>query len=179
MITCWRGEVPACGTEARPFTHIGRSGRRRARGLFQEGRNWLEHALAHEAARGELRAQLLHLLGVVLYETGELDQAESTLSEGLRVAEHAGVPAARARIRCVLAEIPVLHGGSIRDALPVCEAAAALLEAEGDLDGAAQAWAVGRLDTLLPGRLAGGGTMPRAHDRVCAALREPAAGAAV
>jgi non-specific serine/threonine protein kinase len=111
-----------------------------ARGFFQEGRHWLERALTQHAAQRGLRAELLRLLGVGLYESGELDRAESVLAEGLRVAEEAGLPAAQARIRCVLAEIGVLHGGSIRDALPMWQAAAALLESEGDLDGAAQAW---------------------------------------
>jgi len=108
-----------------------------ARGFFQEGRGWLERALAQDVAQGRLRAELLRLLGVVLYESGELDRAESVLSEGLRIA---GSPAAQARIRCVLAEISVLHGGSTQKALEVCQAAAPMLESEGDLDGAAQAW---------------------------------------
>ena len=111
-----------------------------ARGFFQEGRDWLERALARHTAPDRLRAELLRQLGVVLYESGELDQAEAILSEGLHVAEQAGMPAAQARIRCVLAEIGVLHGGGTRQALQVCQAAAAMLESEGDLAGAAQAW---------------------------------------
>jgi non-specific serine/threonine protein kinase len=56
-----------------------------ARGFLQEGRGWLERALAGEADR-RLRADLLRLLGAMLYETGDLDRAQAALSEGSRIA---------------------------------------------------------------------------------------------
>jgi predicted ATPase/DNA-binding XRE family transcriptional regulator len=119
------------------------------RGLLQEGRAWLKRALGQRPADGSLRAGLLRLLGAVLLEGGDLSQAESTLSEGLEVAVAAGVLAERARIRVELAEIYQVHtlpGGSGAGALEECQAAIAILDAEGDLGGLADAW-------LLVGKL--------------------------
>ena len=119
------------------------------RGLLQEGRDWLKRALGQYPADGPLRPGLLRLLGTVLLEGGDLSQAESVLSEGLEVAEAAGVAAEHARIHVVLSEIYQFHalsGGSSAGALEECKAAIAVLDAEGDLDGLAEAW-------LLIGRL--------------------------
>ena len=89
------------------------------------------------------------MLGTVLLEGGEMSQAESVLSEGLEAAAAAGVPAEQARIHVVLAEIYQFHalsGESSAGALEECQAAIAVLDAEGDLDGLAEAWlAIGRL----------------------------------
>ena len=119
------------------------------RGLLQEGQDWLKRALGQHPADGPLRAGLLRLLGTVLLEGGDLSQAETVLSEGLEVAGAPGVPAEHARIRVVLAEIYQFHalsGGSSAGALEECQAAIAVLDAEGDLDGLAEAWLViGRL----------------------------------
>src|SRR5262245_34691557 len=117
-----------------------------ARGLLAEGRNWLERALALPVADQVLRAGLLRLLGATLFEVGHLDRAESVLSEGSAVAAAANAPAERARIAVLLAEIHNMQGESNADALAECEAAAAALDAEGDLDGLAEAW-------LLAGKL--------------------------
>jgi tetratricopeptide (TPR) repeat protein len=124
-----------------------------ARGFLQEGRGWLERALAGEADR-RLRADLLRLLGAMLYETGDLDRAQAALSEGSRIAAELGPPALHAQIRALLAEIrPETHdlpGGSIHEALAECEAAATMLEADGDLEGAAEAWlSIGKLRFFL------------------------------
>jgi predicted ATPase/class 3 adenylate cyclase len=86
------------------------------------------------------RAGLLRLLGTVLVESGNLEQAEAVLAEGAEVATAAGVPVAHARIRILRAEIRIRQGGSPREALAECEAAAVVLESEGDLDGLAEAW---------------------------------------
>ena len=69
------------------------------RGLLQEGRDWLERALAQHPADQRLRADLLRLLGTVLCEAGELERAEAVLSEGSEVAAAAGAVAVQARIR--------------------------------------------------------------------------------
>ena len=45
-----------------------------------------------------------------------------------------------ARIRILLTEIHVRRGGSEQEALADCQAAAAVLKAEGDLEGLAEAW---------------------------------------
>lgn len=93
------------------------------------------------------RANLLRLLGTVLYEAGDLEQAEAALTEGAEVSAAADLPAVQARIRVHLAEIHTLHGGPDAAALgpdaaalAESEAAAAVLESEGDLEGLAEAW---------------------------------------
>jgi tetratricopeptide (TPR) repeat protein len=118
-------------------------------GLLHEGRAWLERALVEHPFETELRAGLLRLLGMLLWEVGDLNGAEAVLSEGFRTAEVAGVPALQARIRVHLAELHKIHnlpGGDDTGALEECEAAIAVLEAENDLEGLAEAW-------LLIGRL--------------------------
>ena len=88
------------------------------------------------------RAGLLRRLGTALWEAGELDQAEAVLAEGSEVAAVAGLPALQARIRVRLAEVHLMLGGVRAEALAECEAATAILEAEGDLEGLAEAWLV-------------------------------------
>ena len=88
----------------------------------------------------EQRAGLLRLLGTALHEAGELDQAEAVLAEGSRVAAAAGAATLAARIRILLTEIHVSRGGPGDQALAECQAAAAVLEAEDDLEGLAEAW---------------------------------------
>jgi predicted ATPase/class 3 adenylate cyclase len=107
------------------------------RGLLAEGRDWLDRALALRPADQHLRAELLRLLGAVLFEAGELRGAHAVLSEGIQVA--AGAPAAQARIRVLLAEVRRQQGAGNAELLAECEAAAAVLEAEGDLGGLAEA----------------------------------------
>jgi class 3 adenylate cyclase/tetratricopeptide (TPR) repeat protein len=88
----------------------------------------------------EQRAGLLRLLGIALHEAGELDQAEAVLAEGAQVAAAAGAAALAARIRVRLTETRVALGGPDDRALAECQAATAVLEAEGDLEGLAEAW---------------------------------------
>ena len=107
------------------------------RGLLAEGRDWLDRALAVRPADDRLRADLLRLLGAVLLEAGELQRAQAALSEGFQLA--AGAPAVQARIRVLLADVRHLQGAGIAETLAECEAAAAVLEAEGDLAGLAEA----------------------------------------
>jgi tetratricopeptide (TPR) repeat protein len=85
-------------------------------------------------------AGLLRLLGTVVYEAGEPAQAKVMLTEGSEAAATAGLPAVQARMRVSLAEIRVRQDGMADEALAECEAAAAILEAEGDLEGLAEAW---------------------------------------
>ena len=119
------------------------------RGLLQEGRDWLERALGQRPPDGMLRAELLRLLGTVLFETGDLRGADAVLSDGLEVAAAAGALAQQARIRVQLTEIRMRHnlpGSGGGSALEECEAAIAVLDAAGDLQGLAEAW-------LLVGKL--------------------------
>ena len=111
-----------------------------ARGLFQEARGWLERALAVGPADKRLRADLHRLLGAVLYAAGDLERAQATLAQGSQIAAAAGLPSVQARIRVLRAEIQAVQSGIYAEARQACEEAAALLESEDDLDGAAEAW---------------------------------------
>ena len=118
------------------------------RGLLAEGRDWLDRALALRPADDRVRADLLRLLGAVLFEAGELQGAQAVLSDGFQVA--AGAPAVQARIRALLADVRFRQGAGIAEMLAECEAAAAVLEAEGDLYGLADALTyAGRLRGIL------------------------------
>ena len=84
----------------------------------------------------------------MLFEAGELQRAQAVLSEGIQIA--AGAPAVQARIRVLLADVRFRQGAGIAEMLAECEAAAAVLEAEGDLDGLADALtSAGRLRAIL------------------------------
>ena len=125
-----------------------------ARGFWREARDWLERALASGPADQQVLADLLRLLGTVLFEAGDLAQAQAVLSEGCAVAQAAELPAAvQARIRLNLTEIRFLEGGgspSLIQSLTECQAALATLESEGDLEGMAEAWlTIGQLHANL------------------------------
>jgi predicted ATPase/class 3 adenylate cyclase len=112
-----------------------------ARGLLQEGRGWLERALAQCPTEQRLRAGLLRLLGAFLYETGDRERAEAVLREGFEAAAAAGAPALQARIQVLLADIGGLQGADDPEILEAAgEAAAAVLDSEADLAGLAEAW---------------------------------------
>jgi predicted ATPase/DNA-binding SARP family transcriptional activator len=130
----------AAGDEAGPRLARALGGFWLARGLFQEGQGWLERALAASPADQQLRADLLRLLGAVLYAAGDLERAQAALSQGWEVAAEAGLPSVQARIRVLRAEIGVTESGHFAEAIQACQEAAALLEADGDLEGAADAW---------------------------------------
>ena len=68
------------------------------------------------------------------------ERAEVTLSEGRQVAEAAGLQAVQARIQVQLSESRSMLGRTDPLALGECEGAAAVLSAEGDLDGLAEVW---------------------------------------
>jgi predicted ATPase/DNA-binding SARP family transcriptional activator len=127
------------------------------RGLLQEGRDWLDRATAQRPADPRLRADLLRLLGAVLFEGGDLYGADAVLAEGAEIAAAGGAPAVRARIRVLLADIRNLRGLGNAEALAECEAAVAVLESEDDLDGLAEALTLaGRLRFWL-------GDIPASH----------------
>ena len=101
------------------LAHSGQTGPRLARalggfwlgrGLLQEGRDWLDRSVAQRPTDQRLRADLLRLLGAVLFEAGDLDRADTVLSAGSQVAAAAGAPAVQARIRVLRADIRNLQG---------------------------------------------------------------------
>jgi class 3 adenylate cyclase len=111
----------------------------------------------------EQRAGLLRLLGTVLFEAGDASEAETVLAEGAQVAAAADLPALRARIRVLLAGIQDQQGRSFADTLAECEACIAILEAERDLEGLAEAWRLaGTLRYWLADSLAAGEALERA-----------------
>jgi predicted ATPase/DNA-binding SARP family transcriptional activator len=116
------------------------------RGLFSEARGWLERSLAARLADRRLRADLLRLLGAVLFAAGDLERAQPILAQGAEAAAAAALPALHARIRILQADIHAEQSGIYTEALDACAAAAALLESEGDLEGLAEVW-------LLVGKL--------------------------
>ena len=113
-----------------------------ARGFLQEAQGWLERALAQCPADGEARADLLRLLGAVLQQAADLERAEAIVCEASRVAAAAGPPVLQARIRVLLSDIRFKLGPVAAGALEECQAAAAVLESEGDLEGLTEAWLV-------------------------------------
>jgi tetratricopeptide (TPR) repeat protein len=141
-----------------------------ARGLFEEGQGWLERALATDPADPGLRADLHRLLGAVLYAVGDLERAQATLTQGLQIAAaDPRLSSVQARIRVMRADIQVTQDGNFVRAMEVCEAAAAVLESEGDLEGLAEALvSVGRL------RFFGGDTRAaeQAFQRAAASARQ-------
>jgi predicted ATPase/DNA-binding SARP family transcriptional activator len=110
------------------------------RGLLLEARAWLERALARSVADEPLRAELLRLLGTVLFESGELAQSKAVLADSLQVAAAAGLAAVQARIRVRLIEVHGPEEGNVAGKLAECAAATKILDAEGDLEGLAEAW---------------------------------------
>ena len=88
---------------------------------------------------------------------GDLDRADTVLSEGSQVAAAAGLQAVQARIRVLLHLVQSQLGQPDAEALTDCQAAAATLESEGDLAGLAEAlvtigiWRGGILGDTLAG----------------------------
>ena len=132
------------GDEAGPRLARALGGFWLARGFSREARDGLERALASGPADEQVRADLLRLLGTVLFEAGDLAQAQAVLSEGCAVAQAAGLSAAvQARIRLNLTEIRIPEGGgspSPTETLAECQTALATLQSQGDLEGMAEAW---------------------------------------
>jgi len=159
----------AVGDQAGPRLARALGGFWLARGLLQEARGWLERALAANPADQRLRADLHRLLGAVLHAVGDLERAQAILAEGSQIAAAAGLSSVQARIRVMRADIQVTQDGNFARAMEVCEAAAAVLESEGDLEGLAEALvSVGRL------RFFGGDTRAaeQAFQRAAASARQ-------
>jgi predicted ATPase len=152
------------GSQAGPRLARALGGSWLGRGLFQEAQGWLERALAADPSDSRLVAELHRLLGAVLYAAGDLERAQATLAQGWQAAAAAGLAAVQARIRVLQAEIQSTQGGILADALQACQAAAKVLESEGDLEGMAEAWlSVGKLSYFLGDPLAPE-TLERATD---------------
>ena len=136
-----------------------------ARGLFAEARGWLERALAADPADPQLRADLHRLLGTVQFGASDVEQARAALAKGLQAAAAAGLQVAEARIRVLQADIQAQQSGDYAESLQACEAAAAVLESAGDLDGLAEALLVtGRIRFWAADTVAAEQALQRAAD---------------
>jgi tetratricopeptide (TPR) repeat protein len=114
-------------------------------------------------------AGLLLLLAKVLDESGDLERAETVLGEASQAAAAAGLPVTAARVRVLLAQFSAEQGGSLEEAWQECEAATAILAADGDLAGLADAWVLaGMLRYWLGAVLA----CPEALERAAAYARQ-------
>ena len=131
----------AAGEEIAPALALASSRFWYAREHDEEARRWLERALETHPQRDSLRAELLGLLGSLLYEVGDLQGADALLSEGVSLA--------RANRDRHLEALLIVRWGIVRlystdvrwgENLLECEEAAAVLETEGDLSGLAEAW---------------------------------------
>lgn len=90
-----------------------------------------------------MRAELLGWLGAVLQDIGDLTGAAQVLKEALRAADVASDAVLDARLSVVLADVRVMLGEVTEaDALAVCEAAAARIEAAHDSHGLSDALVV-------------------------------------
>jgi tetratricopeptide (TPR) repeat protein len=117
-----------------------------ARGQLEEGRDWLQRALSAHPDRDELRAELLGLLGAIVYERGEMARVDEVLTEGLELARAAANQTLEAELRVRRAAVRAFLGSiGFREALRECEEAAEILETAGDFGALADAWvAIGR-----------------------------------
>jgi predicted ATPase/DNA-binding SARP family transcriptional activator len=137
----------AAGEEIAPRLALASSRFWYAREHDEEARRWLERALEAHPQRDSLHAELLGLLGSLLYESGDLQRADVLLSEGVRLARAHRNRALEAllivRRALVRLHLPDVRWGEV---LRGCEQAVAVLEAEGDLSGLAEAWvAIGKV----------------------------------
>jgi tetratricopeptide (TPR) repeat protein len=66
------------------------------RGYFEEGRRWLEQALAEDGrASASVRVQALDAIGGLAHDQGDVDRAESAAREGLELSALAGLESGR------------------------------------------------------------------------------------
>jgi predicted ATPase/DNA-binding SARP family transcriptional activator len=98
----------------------------RVRGHLDEGRRWLERALAHtrEATRG--RARALEAAGALAQRRGEYAEAKALWSEGLEIWRELGADQGVARALGDLASVLDLEGDA-EQAIPLYEESADLL----------------------------------------------------
>jgi predicted ATPase/DNA-binding SARP family transcriptional activator/predicted negative regulator of RcsB-dependent stress response len=154
----------AAGKEIAPRLALACSRFWYAREHDEEARRWLERALEAHPQRDELRAELLGVLGTVLYEKGVLDRADAALSEGLALARADSNRALEARLQVWHADVRLyLRDVRWSDILRECEQAAVVLESEADFSSLADAWVrIGRVRTWIGDEESGQEALERA-----------------
>ena len=82
------GAGAALGRALRRFWHV--------RGYFDEGRRWLEQALAKDSrASASARAKALDAVGGLAHDQGDIDRAEAAAQEGLELSAQADIESGR------------------------------------------------------------------------------------
>jgi predicted ATPase len=117
-------------------------------GYYGEGRSWLEASLAKEGpASAQARARVLEGLAWLANQQGDLNRAEATAEEGLRLSEEAGLgEVVVAGFQNVLGDAARLRG-DYDQAAKLLKKSLALHRAVEDTRGVA--WSLGSLATVL------------------------------
>jgi len=128
-------------------------------GYYGEGRSWLEAALAKDgSASAEARAKVLEGVGWLANQQGDLDRAEATAEEGLKLSAEAGLGAVvTADLQNVLGDV-ARHRGDYERATALLEKSLALHREATDTRGIA--WSLGNLANVASDR----GSYERAKD---------------
>ena len=136
----WLEDTDECGALLRLAGALGRFWT--GRGYYQEGRDWLERALAHDGAAAADRAKALVALGVIQIYQGANQEAEPRLIEGLAGCRALGDAVHEVLALIGLSGLAIMQGNHGRGAALLEEALAA-----------AQGVADRRLAGILAGRV--------------------------
>ena len=120
-------------------------------GYYGEGRSWLEAALAKEGwTSASARAKVLEGLGWLANQQGDLDRAEATAEEGLKLSAEAGLgEVVAADFQNVLGDA-ARHRGDYERAAELLEKGLALHREARDTRGVA--WSLGNLANVASDR---------------------------
>jgi tetratricopeptide (TPR) repeat protein len=136
-------DEPGRSLARRAAERLASAGRRAVgRGDVPAALNLLDRAVSLFEAAGERRPDVLHDLGVVVYESGDLAGADGILSKAIEDADALGDSRLGARARVERAALRQWTDPSldVDDLLQVTEAAIPVLEESGDELGLSQAW---------------------------------------
>jgi predicted ATPase/class 3 adenylate cyclase len=134
---------PGRSLARRAAERLASAGRRAVgRGDVPAALNLLDRAVSLFEAAGERRPDVLHDLGVVVYESGDLAGADQVLTRAIEQAESLGDPRLGARALVERAALRQWIDPSLEvdDLLRVTERAIPVLEESGDELGLSQAW---------------------------------------
>jgi tetratricopeptide (TPR) repeat protein len=120
-------------------------------GYYGEGRSWLEAALAKDGRESaQARAKVLEGVGWLANQQGDLDRAEATAEEGLKLSAEAGLGAVvTADFQNVLGDV-ARHRGDYERAAELLEKSLALHREARDTRGVA--WSLGNLANVSSDR---------------------------
>jgi predicted ATPase/class 3 adenylate cyclase len=128
-------------------------------GYYGEGRTWLEAALAKEGwTSAPARVKVLEGVGWLANQQGDLDRAEATAEEGLKLSAEAGLGKVVAADFQNVLGYAATHRGEYKRAAELLEEGLALHREAGDTRGVA--WSLGNLANVSSNR----GNYERAKD---------------